>query len=225
MIGFGLKKYAKENGMKTDAVMAYGVLHGYAVSMWEGADYKSIAVTTKVLDPDKRHALTVALNDVAKRKEFRIIGVNMDISNIHVAFADRPGTIGRIRSFVDWFFPLLDEVEATKADICGECGQPIMDEGVWIRLKGPAFYVHKTCVNSIQEQVSSINTSCQEEAIGSYGTGAIGAVLGAVLGAVAWAIVLAMGYIASIVGLLIGFLSTKGYDLLKGKQGKAKLPF
>ena len=39
----------------------------------------------------------------------------------------------------------------------------------------------------------------------------------------AWAIVLSLGYIASIVGLLIGFLAQKGYDLCKGRQGKAKV--
>ena len=32
-----------------------------------------------------------------------------------------------------------------------------------------------------------------------------------------------MGYVASVVGLLIGFLALKGYDLLKGKQGKGKV--
>ena len=32
-----------------------------------------------------------------------------------------------------------------------------------------------------------------------------------------------LGYIASIVGLLIGFLAEKGYTLLKGKQGKGKI--
>ena len=32
-----------------------------------------------------------------------------------------------------------------------------------------------------------------------------------------------MGYVASIVGILIGFFASKGYDLLGGKQKKAKL--
>jgi len=38
-----------------------------------------------------------------------------------------------------------------------------------------------------------------------------------------WAVVLNLGYVASLVGLLIGFLALKGYDLLKGKQGKGKV--
>ena len=32
-----------------------------------------------------------------------------------------------------------------------------------------------------------------------------------------------LGYVASVVGLLIGWLAEKGYNLLHGKQGKAKV--
>ena len=32
-----------------------------------------------------------------------------------------------------------------------------------------------------------------------------------------------LGYVASLVGLLIGYLAEKGYRLLHGKQGKAKI--
>ena len=51
----------------------------------------------------------------------------------------------------------------------------------------------------------------------------LGMAAGAALGAVVWAIVLSFGYIASLVGLLIGFLAEKGYSLCKGRQGKGKI--
>ncbi len=57
---------------------------------------------------------------------------------------------------------------------------------------------------------------------GSVVKGALGAFLGAALGAVAWAVVLMLGYVASVVGLLIAFLSSKGYDMLHGRQGIIK---
>jgi len=47
--------------------------------------------------------------------------------------------------------------------------------------------------------------------------------LGAALGAVLWAVVYMMGIIASVAGFAIGWLADKGYDLLHGKQGKAKI--
>ncbi len=46
---------------------------------------------------------------------------------------------------------------------------------------------------------------------------------GSALGAVVWAVILSLGYVASVIGLLIGWLADKGYNLLGGKQGKAKV--
>lgn len=43
------------------------------------------------------------------------------------------------------------------------------------------------------------------------------------LGAVVWAVVLMLGYVASLVGLLIGWLSDRGYRLMRGKNGKGKV--
>lgn len=223
MVGSGLKKLAIENGMKVDAGVAYGILRGYAVNMYEGAGFKAICIITKISDGDKLQALMTSLEAADKRKEFRIGGVNVGTDRIQVAFNDNPGTMSKIRGFLDWFFPLLDEAEAIKADVCSQCGNTILDDGAWILLNGVAYHVHSACINTVQEQISSENTRRKEEVTGSYGRGAVGAFLGAVLGAVVWAVVLALGYVASIVGLLIGFLSSKGYDLLKGKQGKGKI--
>lgn len=223
MIGSGLKKLALENGMKVDAGVAYGLLRGYAAAMYEGAGFKAINVITKIPDAEKMRAFMNALNDAQKRKEFRIGGVNIDTQRIQVAFTDNPGTMGKIRAFMDWFFPLLDEADAEKGDVCGQCGGTIVDNGTWILLNGNVHHIHSFCVNTVQEQISSENTRRKEEVTGSYGRGAVGALLGAALGAVVWAVVLMAGYLASLVGLLIGFLSSKAYDLFKGKQGKGKV--
>lgn len=51
----------------------------------------------------------------------------------------------------------------------------------------------------------------------------LGALAGALLGAVAWTALSVIGYMASIVGLLIAGLASKGYDLLGGKPGKVKI--
>ncbi len=74
-------------------------------------------------------------------------------------------------------------------------------------------------LNTVTEEYSPY-----EEKQGSVLTGLVGAVLGALLGAVAWAAVaILLDIIAGLLGLLIGFLASKGYDLFKGRTGKAKL--
>lgn len=62
-----------------------------------------------------------------------------------------------------------------------------------------------------------------QERNGSIIGGMVGALIGAAIGAILWALVGVMGYIASIVGFVIAFLASKGYDLLKGRQGVIKM--
>jgi len=57
----------------------------------------------------------------------------------------------------------------------------------------------------------------------NYGSGAIGAFLGGLIGSIPWAFVYHMGYFVAWLGLLIGFLAKKGYELLGGKKGVGKI--
>ena len=50
MIGSGLKKLAKENGMKIDSGVAYGSLGGFAATLSEGAGWKQIVFSTRFMD-------------------------------------------------------------------------------------------------------------------------------------------------------------------------------
>ena len=65
--------------------------------------------------------------------------------------------------------------------------------------------------------------SIYEEKQGNLLTGILGALLGALLGTVVWVLVGMAGYIAGIVAWLTAFLAGKGYDLLHGRPGKAKV--
>lgn len=67
------------------------------------------------------------------------------------------------------------------------------------------------------------NYGYQEEKQGSVLTGFIGALIGALIGGAIWMAVGIFGYIASIIGFVIAFLASKGYDLMKGRQGTIKM--
>lgn len=47
MIGSGLKKLAKENGLRVSNGVAYGSLRGYAATLSEGSGFKQIVISTK----------------------------------------------------------------------------------------------------------------------------------------------------------------------------------
>lgn len=224
MIGSGLKKLAAQNGMQVSKGVAYGSLQGYAATLFEGSGYKQMVLTTRFSDPAMADALRQEVNRRNIASDFRVKNLSFAPNGINIVFNDNPGTMKKIEAFIAWFMPLLTKYGADKVDVCNECGQPIIDGGTWILRDGvAAFHLHAACAQKVQRTSEEDHRTRMEKDEGSYLKGALGALGGAVLGAVVWALVLMMGYVASIVGLLIGWLADKGYNLLRGKQGKAKI--
>lgn len=222
MVGSGLKKLAGEYGMKIGSGVAYGNLGGFAATLSEGSGWKQIVFATQFPDAVKKTQFMDAVQQVNVQKQYRVQNLGVSPRSIQVIFLDNPGTMKKIREFLDWFLPVLAQFGATGSNICTECGCEVT-AGRWILVEGAAYYLHDSCADKVIRDIEADNTQRKEEATGSYFTGLIGALLGSAVGAVAWAIVLNLGYVASVVGLLIGWLAEKGYNLLKGKQGKAKV--
>lgn len=222
MVGSGLKKLAKENGMTVARGVAYGSLRGYAATLSEGAGWKQVVFATAINDSVKKTEFMDAVGAVDVTKQFRVQKLGITPKAIQVTFLDNPGTMKKIYEFLDWFVPMLQEAGATGANICTECGFEITG-GKWVLINGIGYCLHDSCAQKVKREIEASNDLQKTEDTGSYVTGAVGAFGGAAIGAVVWALVLYLGYVASLVGLVIGWLAEKGYTLLKGKQGKAKL--
>lgn len=63
----------------------------------------------------------------------------------------------------------------------------------------------------------------ERETSGSYLTGTVGAIIGGILGIIPWVLIGMIGWIAAVSGLIMAYLSHKGYILLKGKVGKGMI--
>lgn len=222
MIGSGFKKLAKENSMKVFNGVAYGNLRGFAATFSEGSGYKQIIITTKFADPALLSQLQEQLNQRNITREFRVQKLDFTPNGICIVFMDNPGTLKKMVSFLDWFMPMLPNYGAWGIDTCIECGGQLTG-GCWKLIDGVAFHMHESCAEKIRRDIDEEEQTKQQADHGSYIKGFLGAILGAVLGAIVWALVLKVGYVASVVGLLIGWLAEKGYNLLRGKQGKGKI--
>ena len=223
MIGSALKKMAKENGMQIARGVAYGAYKGYALTMCEGSGWKRLDFATRFYDVAAQNALENKLNQVDLKRTYRVQSLEITGRSICIAFLDNPGTMKKIQAFLDWFMPLLEESGASKVSICNECGCETMGDDSWVLIDGVAHHMHTACKEKVKRELEAEENLRKEEDTGSYLSGALGAIAGAVVGAIVWAVVLLLGYVASVVGLLIGFLAEKGYSLLKGKQGKGKI--
>ena len=223
MIGSALKKLAAEHGMTVAQGVAYGTLNGYCTTLSEGAGYKQFVIATTFTEQAKQDELLGYVNRFNVTKEYRVQNLSFAPNGINIVFQDNPGTMKKIKAFIDWFYPLLAQYGATGPEICPECGTPV-EGGRWILRDGvAAFYLHDACAQRLERELAQAEEERKQPGNGSYWLGALGAFIGAFLGAIVWGIVLSIGYVASIVGLLIGWLANKGYDLCKGRQGKGKV--
>ena len=223
MIGSALKKMARENGMQVAHGVAYGAYQNFALTMNEGGGWKALEFATRIPDPAAEETLKRKLKEVDLMRTYRVRDLVIGQRSIAVIFHDNPGTMKKLRAFLDWFMPLLEECGATKVNICNECGQDTFGNGSWVLIDGVAHHMHASCKDKVKRELAEEAQTAKEADTGSHLTGALGAIGGALLGAVVWALVLMLGYVASVVGLLIGFLAERGYNLARGKQDKGKI--
>lgn len=222
MISSGLKKLAAENGMKVAQGVAYGNFQGFAATMVDGANIKVITFATHFADAEQERQFTQAVDAANITKTYRVRNLGRNSRTIQIIFNDTIGTMKKIRAFVEWFIPLLRQYGASAWNVCPECGMEIA-AGRWLLVNGIAYYLHDACAEKVCRTIQEDNTRQKEEDTGSYISGIVGALLGALVGSVLWALVLGIGYVASIVGFVIGWLAEKGYNLFRGKQGKGKV--
>lgn len=223
MVGSALKKYAKSHNMKVNGGFAYGIVQGYAISMCDGANVKCLNVDTKFPDEEARTQFESAWHQAGNGADYRVQSMDITPEQIRIVFADLPGTMDKIGSFIDWFLPFLRQYRASDATVCSACGGMFTGEGKWVVVGDTARYMHESCVESLNRQLQEDGEAAEEASKGSYATGFVGALIGGLVGAVIWGFILKLGFVAGLVGLVIGFLAEKGYTLLKGKVGKGKV--
>lgn len=218
MFSPGFKKLIREYGLVTAYGIAYGEIKGYMTSLAEEQYLKRIKIaawsgseTLSALD---------RLLDQDTKKKYGILNVSFTSSVVTI---ELNSAVKCFIEFIDWFYPQLSSLGAKGVDTCGACGQPIGEQNVEKRLIDDCVIpMHPTCSAQMSTQLTETAADEAHESK-NIGRGMLGAVIGAILGAAVWALVAYAGYISALVGLLIGFLAKKGYELLGGKRCKAQI--
>lgn len=222
MIGSAFKKFAQEKGLSVSSGVAYGKLYDYAVTLFDGSGTKNLVITTRFADAEKKQELMNELEQHNLMKEFQIQNISFAYDAIMVIFHDNPGTMKKFNAFIEYFFPLLPMYDASPANVCTQCGMELGGDN-WKLVNGIAYNLHSACAEKLAAEAEDEAAAEKEEKKGSYFMGLVGALLGGIIGAIPWALLLLLGYMASIVGVVIGWLAERGYRLLGGKNGKGKI--
>ena len=223
MIDWNVKNFAETNGLKVVKNIAYGNLRGYAATVSLGQGFVQIVLSTSFPDANDQRAVEELLRQTNLSKEYGVTALNFFPKNIRITFAYTVKKhLTRVESFLNYFIPLLDEHKATGVHVCPECGGDIT-AGCWKLIDGIAYHMHTECGSRVNRDISAADQAKKDSDTGNYVSGFLGAFLGAALGGIVWGLILLIGYVASVVGLLIGFLAERGYTLLKGKKGIGKV--
>ncbi len=221
MVGTGLRKLGEEWGMTTSSGITYGVKDGYMLTLSEGVGYKRVDISAFVL-PQSRERVADFLNQPTHPKEYRLQQATWDEQGISLSFLDNPGTLARMQEFLELVLELLRETGALGADTCVHCHQPLAGRESAVKaVDGVAQCWHVDCTRELYAQAAQ-ESMAYETGEKRYGRGFFGALFGAVAGAVPWALIYSFGWIVGWLGLLIGWLAKKGYELMGGRVGKAK---
>ena len=221
MIGFGLKKYAQELGLKTENGIAYGTCGRYMLSMSEGAGYKSVAFAVTFPDASSKAALQSVLLDGKFQSEHRIIGADITDAMILLKFHDTVGTMAVIKNTVSAVHGMLEQNGVWGVECCNACRTSTEGGADEVLIDGNVFVMHTECVGEVYSRMAQDAEEVKKS--GSLGMGILGAALGAVVGAIPWAVAFYFGYFVAWLGFLVALASKKGYELLGGRETKAKL--
>lgn len=221
MVGKGIKKYANEKGLTVKNGLAYGVYHGFMITLNEGSGWKSLSVAVSFNDENSYLALGTYLSDQNIRKSYRISSHQLNNNSLTVMFFDKKGTMDKITEFADVLCSKLTEMGGLGADYCSSCKMPLDSaSAVKASMNDTVYLLHEGCFAKDKE-----NFTIAKETIalkGSVPKGIVGALLGAAIGAIPWAIAYYYGWFVALLGLIIGLAAKKGYEILGGKESRAK---
>lgn len=221
MVGTAIKKFAKEKEWTIKNGISFGIYRGYMMSMQEGAGWKSLSIAARFENDDALNSAYELLNDKKIMKEYRITDSTITPSSVIISFLDNPGTMKKILEFMESFCDGLDSFCAKGVNYCSSCGQEFNSSSAVPAVMNDVVYLlHESCMDKDDETMQHLKDEKAKD--GSTLLGLIGALAGALLGAIPWAVASYFGWFVSWFGFLIGIASQKGYELLKGKESRAK---
>ena len=112
----------------------------------------------------------------------------------------------------------LQRFKVQPSTTCAVCKNQDADAYAWY--KNAYLPVHRACIEAHSEKV--IDDYAERQESGSYGRGAVGAIIGAIVGMIpSLCLILFTEYIVAYLCALIPLASYKGYQLMRGKPTRA----
>ncbi len=238
MTGPLFREIATKNHLTTASGMAYGLLGGCFVTLWEDAAVQRISIYVGAQEQplpgydESRtvscarqicHTISAASGPenvyalMTGNEAVPALVLNHAGSVVTVNFPATPEARSGIERFIAEVLPQIAPLTRPQHCIlcCGETG----GEAVPVRLSADTVVpMHAACHQQLARQNAP---STQEQ--NRQKRAALLSALGALIGAVVWALLCGFGPVAWGAAVLMGLLPTLAYDLMKGNPGRERL--
>ena len=216
-----LKRFSEETGLFYDGKqpMLTGIYHGYPVTLTWLSSAQCVIISASGTAPEGTQPPEVLFSGIRGRLK-GIRSAMLKGNRVEVVYSLR--RLGG-KQMMDIQY-ILDCITAFLGQngwqpSCENCSSPALG---FAEVSGVARCLCEPCTAQIE---SALEQNRQEKVRrkGNFFTGLIGAILGALIGAVLWVIVAQIGYIAAVIGLVMGVLTIKGFELLGGRINIASI--
>jgi hypothetical protein len=213
-----LKKWARLKGWKIDKSFVYGNYNDYIFTAFDGSGFKAFSTILPNLTDEQSNKILEFLGRSKKSlkiSEYYLKDGNLLLKHretfMPMKIQDMDGMLKKLTGF------FINEGICGK-DYCAICGTA--GNHMTVSLNDNVMPI---CGECYQRSLNEIEDISKENALEekNYVTGIIGAFLGGLVGVIPWVIVnVYLNLYASILDLLIGKLSLRGYFIFKGKIGQ-----
>lgn len=214
-----MKKFAQENNLEVSKNIAFGFYKGYFITLGAKGAFKYASVDFHEEDDATLDELRGYFGTAFEKKN---VITSCVVTNHYVTlhYTEGKNKTDVTEAILAFLIGKLTEKGIHGAGYCPHCGQPL-ENGERIKLHENVYIMHSQCVEELVSQAQSEEDKAEET--GSTGLGLIGALLGGIVGSIPWAFVSYFGWFSAWLGFLIAICASKGYDMFKGKQSRAKM--
>ncbi len=227
-------EYAVQIGLKPHTVpryekIYYGTIYGYAVTLFRFYDGGSLElyIDTAFPSSEDENALKQLILDTDLKEKYHIPLISIKNDFIGISWGGYPDSrdLNDFISFIEDFFPLLEQYHATGATVCTECGGEIKgDSGRWCHMNSSVTkYVHKKCCGTVARKNQRLHSFFPRKKLPTYKAGILGTTLAILPTILIWAYVFRYaeaGVVAT--SIMIGVLAWFGYTINFGFRGRLK---
>ena len=212
-------KFAQENNLEVSKNIAFGFYKGYFITLGGRGVNKYASVDIHEGDETTLDELRGYFGTAFEKKGV-ITGCTVVPQYVTLNYTEGAKKSDITEAVLAFIISKLTEKNIHGAGFCPHCGQPL-ESGERVKIRGNVYIMHRECVEELVSQVQSKENKADET--GSTGLGLIGALLGGIAGSIPWTFVSYFGWFSAWLGFLIAICASKGYDMFKGKQSRAKI--